>query len=356
MSKFVVMPKEHYQAALDALRTKKKVSDLFKSDELAQAIENIPVGGSPNSRSWTESSGDFDGCACAEYADNIWVACANRKGLCYSYDGKTWTQSNITSGSFTCVHNSEGLWVASSNYLEETYYSTDGKLWVQCATVGFRSLRCYRGMWIGVGDTGGYYSSNGYVWIASEDSFRYLQYVSPVKGGWVACLSDILVTGGILFSTTGIQWYSTNVTSGSFYEVHCVGDMCVAAGSSGVWYSTDGQTWIQSNLRLPASSVFYGHGIWVACTDAYGLWYSTNGKDWSMGDAPYSGFRCVHYAQGMWVAAANSGLCYSTDGINWAVCDVRSTLFWTLNQANGIWLASPYEGDMCYSYTWEPIV
>lgn len=44
MSELVVMPKADWQAALDALRAKKEVTDTFKSGDLATAIESIESG------------------------------------------------------------------------------------------------------------------------------------------------------------------------------------------------------------------------------------------------------------------------------------------------------------------------
>ena len=74
---------------------------------------------------WTQSnitSGYFAGGA--RYANGLWVACNDNKGLYYSEDGKTWTQSNITSGSFAGgARFANGLWVACNNNDEGLYYS-----------------------------------------------------------------------------------------------------------------------------------------------------------------------------------------------------------------------------------------
>ena len=63
---------------------------------------------------WKQSnitSGNF---YCIYYANGIWVAGCNSKGLYYSVDGKIWTQSNITSGDFYCIYYANGIWVTGS--------------------------------------------------------------------------------------------------------------------------------------------------------------------------------------------------------------------------------------------------
>ena len=73
---------------------------------------------------WIQSNIKSDDFYCVYYANGIWVAGCNSKGLYYSVDGKTWTQSNITSGNFRFVYYGNGIWVAGSGDSSKgLYYS-----------------------------------------------------------------------------------------------------------------------------------------------------------------------------------------------------------------------------------------
>ena len=67
----------------------------------------ITLGGGksfPNGTKWTQSnitSGTFYGLC---YANGIWVAGSNNKGLYYSTDGKTWVQSSITTNEISRIN------------------------------------------------------------------------------------------------------------------------------------------------------------------------------------------------------------------------------------------------------------
>ena len=95
-----------------------------------RAIEEYPAICGYKGKDWTKSNIRSGRVFHIAYADGIWVACVNTRGVYYSTDGKTWTRSNITSGSFDKLVYADELWVLSRRN-DGVYYSTDGKTWIQ---------------------------------------------------------------------------------------------------------------------------------------------------------------------------------------------------------------------------------
>ena len=242
-----------------------------------RAIEDYPEVCSYAGKVWTQSnitSGTFYAVA---YADGLWVACSDSKGLYYSTDGKTWTRSNITSGDFYAVAYAGGLWVACSND-QGLYYSTDCKTWTRSnITSGdFYAAAYADGLWVACSysSKGLYYSTDGKTWTQSNITSNKFSAAAYADGLWVACSYS---RKGLYYSTDGKTWTQSNITSGDFRAVAYADGFWVACGTSGLYYSTDGKTWIQSNITSDSCyAVAYADGLWVACSYTYskGLYYS----------------------------------------------------------------------------------
>jgi hypothetical protein len=257
-----------------------------------------------NGKSWYQSNittGRFDS---VYYANNIWVAGNSylisqkngNKGLLYSTDGITWYQSNIISNGFSHIYYANNIWVACSekNYSSGNgiWYSIDGTTWTQSSSytsIVFNNLYYAKGIWVAGGSNGIYYSTdNAITWTKSSSdilgSFGYIYYANNI---WVAGNVAYGDDSGLYYSEDGMNWYQSNITSGTYYKIHYVNNIWVAGNSSdannkGLLYSEDGMNWYQSNITsYLCNYLCYGNNIWVASSyEEQNLYYSTDGKTW----------------------------------------------------------------------------
>ena len=106
-----------------------------------------------------------------------------------------------------------------------------------------------------------------------------------------------------------------------------------------------GKIWTQGSVTTGTfRCVYYADGIWVAGGNN-GLYWSTDGKTWTQGNVTTGTFRCVYYANGIWVAGRDSnGLYWSTDGKTWTQGSVTTGTFRCVYYADGIWVAGRNDG------------
>jgi hypothetical protein len=148
---------------------------------------------------------DMNSFHCVKNANGIWVAKSGNsscKGLLYSNDGISWSQSNIINTYKGDIENANGIWVAvSKGYV---YKSADAMTWTQVFDQGAS---------------------------ADMDSLHY------ANGIWVVSSYG----RGCYYSTDGIEWTKSNITSGNAYDIKNADGMWVAVGTNGIHYSP---TWL----------------------------------------------------------------------------------------------------------------
>lgn len=340
----------------DAIRTKTGGTDPIALADMPAQIEGISGGGFPNGTEWKRSNIAAT-MSVVYHANGIWVAGGMLDGLYYSTDGMNWTHSNITSGKVNDVYGADGVWVAciASGDNNGVYYSTDGKTWEQYSTINiyaYKMVRKYENVWfLGRDGVGSYYSTNGKDWVLVDSCGNLCCYGNGV---WVSVASNASL--GIMYSTDGIAWNTSNIQSGNpaspirpcFY-----GDGLFVCAASGIYYSTDGMNWTMSNVTSSwISSIYYANGVWVADA-SNSLYYSTDGMNWTRSAVSIGAINSVYNANGVWVAATSTGLSYSTDGINWTKSNIQSGTYRSVYNANGVWVAASASG-LYYSPTWLP--
>ena len=269
-----------------------------------------------------------------EAIDNIPTNNIGKYIWCEQNISDTVTEDN-TSGSYTLTTANR-----PSSEIEYTNVVSD---WIRSNVTtdngNFRSFYYSNGICV-AGGSGLWYSTDGMTWSRSNVTSGTFSSVYYANGLWVAG------GPGLWYSTDGMTWTHSNQTSGSFNSVYYGNGIWVAAansGATGLWYSTDGMTWTQSNVTSGNfRSVYYGNGIWVGASNSIGLWYSTDGMTWTQSNVTSIYFYSVYYANGIWVAGVyngSKGLYYSTDGMTWTQSNMTSGYFYSVYYANGIWVA-----------------
>ena len=215
------------------------------------------------------------------------------------------------------------------------------------------------GIWVACSNgTGLYYSTDGMTWAQSNITSGIFYYSKYGNGTWVAS-SD---STGIYYSTDGMTWNQSNITdvhvnkytsSGNVDKICFANNIWIfASESNGIYYSTDGMTWTQSNITdRNCNSCAYGNGIFVATGNGIqAVCISTDGITWTMkqvGTGCYS-TRIVKYANKKFVITGSNGIYYSIDGITWTKSNLEMNAE-ILMFANGIWVAAAGTIGVYYS-------
>ena len=292
------------------------------------------------------------------YANGIWVAGSEIRGLWWSTDGKAWTRGtgSMTTYSFLTVYYANGIWVAGTEG-RGLWWSTDGKAWTQVTgtTVshGFSSVHYANGIWVATSYSYGlWWSTDGKTWtqgtgVSTSYGFNAVYYGNGI---WVAGSEE----HSLWWSTDGKAWTqgTGSDTSYGFNTVYYADGIWVAGGNSnrGIWWSTDGKAWTRGGNYAPyvtTNTVYYANGVWVAGCEAGGLLWSWDGKDWRKeSSTDTTTVHCLYYANGVWVAACATQGCYrSHDGMNWMKTSSPHITFNTVHFANNIWvIGSDYNG------------
>jgi hypothetical protein len=181
---------------------------------------------STNGKAWTQGTIQsntklYD----VKYANNIWVATSWSKGIFYSTDGKTWTQASgapTTEVWFGDITYANGTFVTGcrsfrDNPSKGTWWSDDGINWTECTGIGTTYY------------TGDIYYARG-IWLSHKSS------------------------SGIIISTDGKSWQTTNITAG-YAEGFCYANglfVCLVRDTSSTYYriyvATDPYNWYKTNL------------------------------------------------------------------------------------------------------------
>lgn len=168
---------------------------------------------STDGKTWARCSGMTSGVHSLAYGNGIWVA-TDEMGyqMFYSTDGKSWVEASTSSSvigfdNYMCdAYYSNGLWVALG--ISYFWYSTDGKIWTRGQELSRKTTNLTHnarfcndnGIWVVAdGDNvASYYSVDGKSWIESSKDFSIMHNFCDVQcenGMWVLC-SQSVVTGG----------------------------------------------------------------------------------------------------------------------------------------------------------------
>lgn len=349
----------------------------------ATVAKSIPSVANSTATKWTVFKSDlvdkdWPSFENIRYANGLWVGQVSQGGLYYSQDLKTWTASNITtkaSDIFGCINN---LWIAAQYSLSEgttVLTSKDGKTWSGTPSpVGIRAIYYEMGIWVLVGLSGIYYSTdNGQTWTlaynGTTNGFGSLMFANGV---WVAGASGATTSGtfGLWYSTDGKTWTMAEGTGNDGFGVLVYENGLWLASNdessfgTSIYWSEDGKIWTKSSSFTTGrfNSIKYCNGIYVAVSesistqtaDVYqgGVFYSTDGKTWTkaLSASAYS----LEFAHGVWVLSAANGLYSSTNGRAWTKSDYPRECRWLTN-VNGLWYARCYYGsDDVDEYVYSP--
>ncbi len=223
------------------------------------------------------------------YINNLWVVSIDDY-IRYSEDGKTWTTARSTYA-MAELRYANGIFI--STYSRDTsnsymLYSTDGKTWnsTKLGALAPDQIMYGNGIWIASPYNGNskYFlrSTDGITWNTYSAPYSNLGYIAYANGIFVGSCNNTNISSGLSYSTDGITWTQSNITTGynyyGYYPIFANG-LWVISLNNGLYYSTDGKTWTQ-NSNITNSKIHYSNGIWIA-NGSKGVWYSTDGKTWT---------------------------------------------------------------------------
>jgi photosystem II stability/assembly factor-like uncharacterized protein len=293
---------------------------------------------------------------------NIWVIGTYGSGLYYSTDCITLYPSNVTTGNFYNIVYVNKTWVAYDYDTDKaTYYSSDGKTWVKdnngdyCIPIIDVNYSSSATKIFGRSLNG---ASNNVSYI--EAPILFATETNDIKNKLSETTSSDISTLYSSTNTLGRSWVQSNITT----QIHCVtyaNGIWVAGSrvSKGIFYSTDGINWSSTNITSnDVVTISYGNGVWVADVGNIGVYYSYDGITWNVTSITSGTYTAVTYYNGLWLIGSGSsseknGIYYSYDGINWTKCTgIDSTYFYydTIKHANGMWVAAPRYSGIYYSY------
>ena len=271
----------------------------------------------------------------------------------YTLDGITWTQDNLPSSGFSIGYGN-GTYIASG--ADSVYYSTDGKNWNinNNATTarGIGDINYGNGVWVArKSSTGLLYSTNGINWTTSNVTDDQLYGIYYANHLWLA-FSGSSLGKPLYYSIDGKTWTVTNFTNyAKIYDIKYANHKWIACGYDGVYYSLDGKTWQRGTGLdyIHCYNIDYDedHGIWCTATYNHGIATSTDGETWTH-EANGTGtvyFSEVCYRNKMWVGKTSvyaGGLYYSKDGLNWKQSNLTSEIFSQVFYGNKKWFACSY--------------
>jgi hypothetical protein len=227
--------------------------------------------------------------------------------------------------------------VALGNYSAANAISDDGITW----TFSTPPIHPFGATWISFSYLGGKFigaSYDGYIthsidgmnWSVDYSGYNIdIRSLAYGNGRMVAVTNNSSI---FLYSDNlGEDWTSTPSPSNDIWLSSIYGGdkfVAVAQFSSTAAYSTDGITWQLSNLSSGSQwrSVIYGNGNFVAVASGSSIAsnYSTDGTTWQQGNLSPSNWYSVTHGDGKFVALGATGAdpnetlaAYSLDGANW---------------------------------------
>lgn len=279
-----------------------------------------------NGATWTRTLRDPLAYRGIAYLNGRWFAWT-ADALMTSTDGDAWTAVEEAPAGATCIAYDHGRYVLGTGH--GAYWSADGLSWEESG-LGYvvAGLAPHGGKWFAATDDGVHYSGDAMlldrVALPSQavPGFYVLERVSSK---WVG---GSMRGEGLSYSSDGLEWHQTNVTSGSFYAISEVAGCWVAGGDAGLYRSTNGVTWtkvdgadgivqrIASVLDEDSDGAGSDLDYTVALAAGPGsLYRSVNGTAWTQAFPAFT--RVCGGATGKFVAVSSAGLFTSSNGTDW---------------------------------------
>ena len=289
------------------------------------------------------------------FINNIWFAFSNTY-MMYSHDLISWNICNEVIGheknkSKLIYFNDKYIYINNSISYSEDYITWNILEGSPC----FNYAKYSNGLWVLCSNFGLYYSTDGITWTQSNITTGIFIYVYNANGIWVASSYN----SGLWYSMDGINWNRSSITNDIWHYIYYANGIWVALSKNGICYSTDGITWTQNNIvNMYLTKIHNANGIWVGCSNN-GLYYSTDGITWTQSNITDNYFDSVYNANGIWVSNGSNGAYYSTDGMLWTQSNYSpsTNLSWfnysNICYGNGIWVISDNRSyEYTYRYVW----
>lgn len=293
----------------------------------------------------------------ADYGvSDVWCAVTNQKGIIRSTDnGSTWVTTSVTSGGTYSYKMMYGGGRFVTNAASDLYSSIDkGESWTASepsSAPDNKPIAYANGYWLIASGPLGSWSSTDLNTFTSNGLYNVMLAETPTdmvyfQGKWVATTNK-----DIKYSTnlTPTGFITTGVISSNYRCLKSApassSSLLVAGGDHGLSWSTDGVTWVQSNITSGGIRKIETNGSnWVA-VGTIGVLQSNDGKNWNIVET-IGAFNDVVYANNKWVACSNSnyGLYDSSNGIEWAQSNIASGTFYNVKAKNGRFIACGANG------------
>jgi hypothetical protein len=285
--------------------------------------------------------------------------------------GSVWTSSSNVpaSSAWSSVAYGNGKFVAvgsnTAGTTGQAMYSTDGMNWTLASGVpnhSWSNVTYGNGKFVAVGWMGWImYSSDGVTWTASSASFsgNTLYGLAYGNGKYITSYSS-----GYYYSTDGINWTQLNLGSTRNRITFGGGQFLALDGNAGLpRWSIDGLNWTTTSDTTPQSTYFamavYGNGTLLGTTSA-GVpksAYSTDlGRTWTLLSIPTDNYYSGAYGNGLFALIGYDSLAhvpygiYSRDGTSWTAYSSLPAGDWNaVTFANGMFVAVANSGQSMYS-------
>ena len=248
------------------------------------------------------------------FGDGLFIAVASNGKMMSSTDGLNWTNRTPVDGGEAWIDvaygNGKYVAIAPNGYAR---YSLNGITWVRSslqAVIGnITALSFGNGIFVAVGNTYSYSSTDGITWSSSDDIGSLtggFDYSGLAYGGdkWVALRGDTRggsTTSASLYSSDGLNWDqvnpTTNVPGKCFNALTYGGGLFVALSCTHGGYpagitSSNGTSWtnvltIQPGHDNPRPAIAFGDGMFVGMS--YNRVYTSQATPAITGVAPATG-------------------------------------------------------------------
>lgn len=227
--------------------------------------------------------------------------------------------------------------------------------------VAISMIKYCNGIWVASSTTDGlYYSTDGITWNSSNITSNIrIRGIFYNDGVWHAPG----LSGQSYYSLDGKTWMATNLPNGIVAVFKKLNDTWFAAfsGSMGLYCSSDGISWTKTNIAKLVDVECYIAGNYIAAAGASnvdsGIYYSADGITWSHSNISTGAYRVCQRPDSVLLAYTGGGLLYSVDGITWTYSNLTTgTYSKPYNTDAGVSLVSTNAGNILYSLdgkTWN---
>ena len=255
-----------------------------------------------NGETWVESSWKYT-LHDIVYHDGLFVA-GSRQDIEYSLDGINWTQSNVTSDEAIKIFFHDGLWIALGSSSSPTKYSLDGKIWTNSNITDNVYSICYgEGKFVIGGYNGKYYhSTDGKTWTTETN---YSLSSSMIKIFYHNGIFISVGSSGLWYSTNAIDWTKSNVSTNAISNLYYIDDIFYAPAGVYLYYSIDGKNWakIDYNSTNRGDILQRTDKLWLTTVYNNGLYYSEDLQNWIQTNITENQAMAICYANDACIAS-----------------------------------------------------